>query len=333
MNTFLRPTLYVLLITSLLGGLILSPLGCKPADPVTPPGPTSTTTVSTTSVSSTVVSSTGVSSTTVSATVNPYPLKPDYSLPLPSENRLVRVIFKEKMGEHSAYIPVIDAEEVAIGGGKMMKVSLRHTIEYRYDERGRLVREILAGVERDSIIMTYAYQTNLIYKMRRASTLTAPPYISYDTLTLNDRGLAIVQEEKQKVTFDAADFAVKYLSRSNAQMLETIVRNNLVRSWRQIGGTFGNAVYRSTYDSTLRNLQPDPYPFQGRRSQNLLTKRVLAFENSGAYPNTDCYVYTYYYLFDRYGRVAKLIRPDQAINGYSLIDVGEGVYYYEYSVP
>jgi hypothetical protein len=307
--------------------------GCKPTDPVGPGKPNSGTPVSHTPTSSTPVTSTGTSVSSVTVVNDPYPLKPDYTVPLPAENRLVKVIYKDIVNAYTK--PIIDSEEVSIGGGKTIQVSLRYTTVYKYDVQGRLLNEFKIDVIRqDTTSITYIYEKDKIYKIQNGSRVNSKPYISRDTLLLDGRGLAIVQEEKRRVRFDSDGFEIGSTTRSGQLRTITISNNNPIRYWGEIGGEIGNEILKIFYAADLKNLQPTLYPFRGSTSQNLRTHLVIAYERSLIVANTDNYQFTYYYLFDRYGRIKKQIRTDKKLHpGWNLVSDGEGVYYYEYSVP
>jgi hypothetical protein len=296
MKTMLRSTLYVLLLTiGLIGSISLSLPGCKPADVVEP--------------------------------------EPDDVPTLPITNRLVKVVYKSI----NLQGPVVDKEQIEIGG-RQIDISTQKTITYEYDDAGRIVRQNIVNISPydNRYFYEYLYNTNKRYIYINSCYIdekTAKKIVSRtDTLQLNDRELAVIQEEGVRVEYDTKGFTIKRTARWYEGLYKTR-NNNSIENTYWYGPGIGLNIKYQQFDTTRLNRQPNLFPYKGRANKNLLLNEVLEVKQSSWYPNGLAYRTDYTYTLDNYGRILKEVQHGKPINPawpFQYHTYGVGVYYYEY---
>lgn len=288
-------------------GLLLLGLSCKkPVEPVIPP------------ITPPVSTTTPPSSTTVT------PI-PTY-LPLPTDNRIVRIVYKTaRIGGL-----LLEGESVESYRG-LVDVFIDRITTYYYDQQGRVSRRSVyqANYPTDTTNTYYAYESNRIL-LRTISNKSA---IRHDTLLLNQRGLAIRQEDRTTAEYDADGYVVR---RVNSAFVETraIQNGNITQYLSDLGVPTGQYIITLNYQPAYPNFQPNLEPYKGSESINHFTKYLLSGRNNSDGYNGELYTINVSYLFDKYGRIIRRFQSGKPLNPHwgQLSDQGHvGVYYYEYA--
>lgn len=116
-------------------------------------------------------------------------------------------------------------------------------------------------------------------------------------IPLNERGLDARRH------FDAAGFNIDTLDenglfkivRLNSNVIET------VNYWLDL------TLYSTVKFDTPRLNIPNKYPFEGKEDKNLRTQYIAFSPNATYYKPGELYRVNYYYEFDRYGRVTRMM--------------------------
>ena len=215
--------------------------------------------------------------------------------PLPPPCRIVKATYK------TIYLsgPKTGYEALTIDG-QTYKVYTWETIEYVYDYKGRITRQLSTSWGGSSSL-SFGYAEKYIFRRREnADSKGAIAQTVLDTVRLNAKGY------DDQYIYDEQGNLLTYKSWAKTAVVKIEAQNRVYHSEPYDGGRLN---YSWTFDLN-RPALPPIYAYQGVGDRNLVTTRLLTVQNLGYITNGPAIRTDFSYIYDASGRVARQMEVD-----------------------